>query len=135
MGEYKGDPAFNVPLILNEDNENFALESQSILLAKLPEGSELGAVAEGTYIYWITPDQQKATINGEPNIKGTSIKAQLYRYNKLNEEGAPVDQRLVSDSFYVDIDINNLPTIDLTKTRSLSNLDVVEVDKNLQIRR
>lgn len=135
MGEYKGDPAFNIPLILNEDNENFALESQSILLAKLPEGSELGAVAEGTYIYWITPEQQKATIDGEANIKGTSIKAQLYRYNKLNEEGAPVGQRLVSDSFYVDIDINNLPTIDLTKTRSLSNLDVVEVDKNLQIKR
>lgn len=135
MGEYKGDPAFNIPLILNEDNENFALESQSILLAKLPEGSELGAVAEGTYIYWITPEQQNKVIDGEPNIKGTSIKAQLYRYNKLNEEGAPVGQRLVSDSFYVDIDTKNLPTIDLTKTRSLSNLDVVEVDKNLQIRR
>ena len=57
-GEYKGDPAFNVPLVLNEDDENFAIEAQAILLAKLPEDSELGEVAEGNWLYWITPDQQ-----------------------------------------------------------------------------
>ena len=136
MGEYTGNPAFNVPLILNEDNENFALKSQSILLANLPEDSKLGDVAKGNFIYWITPQQQKELINGEENIKGKSIKAELYRYNKLNAEGAPVGQRLVSDTFLVDLptDLANLPTIDLNsnKARTLTNYDeVIEIDNTI----
>ena len=125
MGEYKGDPAFNVPLVLNENNENFSLEAQAILLATLPQGSQLGEVAEGNWIYWITPDQQAKA----ENIEGTQVKAELYRYNKLNDQGAPVGQRLVSDTFLVDIDINNLPTIDLTKaSRTLNSHDqIIEI--------
>ena len=133
MGEYTGNPAFNVPLILNEDNENFALKAQSILLANLPEDSELGDVAKGTYIYWITPVQQETLVNGEENIKGKAIKAELYRYNKLNSEGAPVGQRLVSDTFLVELpqDLAHLPTINLNsnKARALTNYDkVIKVD-------
>lgn len=131
MGEYKGDPAFNVPLVLNENNENFALKAQTILLANLPEDSQLGEVAEGNWIYWITPEQQKM----ENNIEGTKVKAELYRYNKLDSQGAPVGQRLVSDTFLYDIDINNLPTIDLNniKTRSISYAydEIVKVDSEL----
>lgn len=133
MGEYTGNPAFNVPLILNEDNENFALKAQSILLANLPEDSELGDVAKGTYIYWITPEQQETLVNGEENIKGKAIKAELYRYNKLNSEGAPVGQRLVSDTFLVELpqDLAHLPTINLNsnKARALTNYDkVIKID-------
>ncbi len=128
MGEYKGDPAFNVPLVLNENNENFALKSQAILLANLPEDAELGEVAEGNWIYWITPEQQAEV----GNIEGTKVKAELYRYNKLDTQGAPVGQRLVSDTFFVDIDVNNLPTIDLTtanaRTLTSSYNHVVEID-------
>lgn len=115
-GEYKGDPAFNVPLVLNEDDENFALKVQAILLANLPDDSELGEVAEGNWLYWITPDQQ----NENGNVKGKQIKAELYRYNKLDEQGRPVGQRLVSDTFLVDLpeDLNNLPQIDLTNSKS-----------------
>lgn len=133
MGEYTGDPAYNVPLILNEDGENFALQAQSILLANLPEDSQLGEVAEGNFIYWITPEQQENLVDGEVNIKGKAIKAELYRYNKLNSEGVPVGQRLVSDTFLVDLpeDLANLPIIDLNsnKARTLTNYDnVIEVD-------
>ena len=131
MGEYKGDPAFNVPLVLNEKNENFALQAQTILLANLPEDAQLGEVAEGNWIYWITPDQQ--AVSG--NIEGTKVKAELYRYNKLDDQGAPVGQRLVSDTFLYDIDINNLPTIDLNniKTREISYAydEVVKIDTQL----
>lgn len=127
MGEYKGDPAFNVPLVLNEDNDNFALKAQAVLLANLPEDAELGEVAEGNWIYWITPEQQ----DEKDNIKGSKVKAELYRYNKL-EQGAPVGQRLVSDTFFVDIDVDNLPTIDLTnsnvRTLTSSYNEVVEID-------
>ncbi|MDE5977515.1 MAG: M60 family metallopeptidase, partial [Turicibacter sp.] len=128
MGEYKGDPAYNVPLVLNENNENYAVKAQAILLANLPEDSQLGEVAEGNWIYWITPEQQAE----EGNIEGTKVKAELYRYNKLDEQGAPVGQRLVSDTFLYEIDLDNLPTIDLTdsKTRSLtySYDEIVEID-------
>ncbi|MBS5950526.1 MAG: M60 family metallopeptidase [Clostridium sp.] len=134
-GEYKGDPAFNIPLVFNEDDENFAREAQSILLAKLPEDSELGEVAEGKWIYWITPEQQKMIVEGEPNVKGTSIKAELYRYNKL-EGNTPIGQRLVSDTFYYDIPaLNNLPQIDLNagsaRTINDSYDEVVEINSSV----
>lgn len=128
-GEYKGDPAFNVPLVINENDENFALNAQTILLATLPENSELGEVAEGNWLYWITPEQQKE--NG--NIKGTKIKAELYRYNKLDSNNAPVGQRLVSDTFLYDLpeDLSELPSIELnnSKAKLLSSSfdEVVEV--------
>ncbi len=128
-GEYKGDPAFNVPLVINENDDNFALEAQVILLANLPENSELGEVAKGNWIYWITPEQQKES----GNIEGTKIKAELYRYNKLDSNNAPVGQRLVSDTFLYDLpeDLSQLPSIELnnSKAKLLSSSfdEVVEV--------
>lgn len=132
-GEYRGDPAFNVSLVLNENGENYALQSQAILLAELPEDAELGEVAQGTWIYWITPDQKDAIINGESNMKGSQVKAELYRYNKLDSTGAPVGQRLVSDTFLYELpsDLNNLPTIDLAGSKKRSaTTKVVEIDPN-----
>ena len=134
-GVYKGDPAFNVPLVLNENDENFAREAQAILLAKLPEDSQLGEVAEGKWIYWITPEQQNMVIEGKPNIKGSSIKAELYRYNKL-EGNTPIGQRLVSDTFYLDIPaLDNLPQIDLNSgiTRIIDNSydEVIEINSSV----
>lgn len=135
-GEYKGDPAFNVPLVINENGGNFALESQAILLANLPQDSQLGEVAEGNWIYWITPEQENKIINGESNIEGKSIKAELYRYNKLDGSGNPVGQRLVSDTFLLDLPaLGSLPSIDLNggKTRSLSSSydKVVEINNDI----
>lgn len=132
-GEYKGDPAFNVPLVINENDENFALNAQAILLATLPEDSQLGEIAEGNWLYWITPEQQKES----GNIEGTKIKAELYRYNKLDSNNAPVGQRLVSDTFLVDLpeDLSELPLIELnnSKAKVLSNSfdEVVEVGSDI----
>lgn len=139
-GEYRGNPAFNVPLLLNENDRNFALKSKAILLATLPENSELTEVAEGNWIYWIEPqDQGKVDVgNGlEENLEGTAIKAELYRYNKLNEAGAPVGQRLVSDTFLVQLpsDLNTLPEIELNSisARAISSEDktVIEITNDL----
>ena len=71
-------------------------------------------------------------INGEANIKGKAIKAELYRYNKL-VDGRPVGQRLVSDTFLVDLpsNLDDLPIIDLnsSKARRTLNYDkVIEID-------
>lgn len=135
-GEYKGDPAFNVPLVINENDKNFAIESQAILLATLPKDSPLGEVAEGNWIYWITPEQENKIINGENNIEGKAIKAELYRYNKLDGSGKPVGQRLVSDTFLLDLPaLDRLPSIDLNggKTRALSTSydKVVEINNDI----
>lgn len=132
-GEYKGDPAFNVPLVLNENDDNFALKAQAILLAELPENAELGEVAEGNWLYWITPEQQKE----EGNIEGKKIKAELYRYNKLDNTGAPIGQRLVSDTFLYELpsDLSNLPEIELNnskvRTLSESNENIIEIKSEL----
>lgn len=128
-GEYKGDPAFNVPLVINENDENFALKAQTILLANLPENSQLGEVAKGTWIYWITPEQEKEA----GNIKGRKIKAELYRYNKLDSNNAPVGQRLVSDTFLVDLpqDLNSLPSIELNSSKA--RLASEEYDEVIEI--
>lgn len=128
LGEYRGNPAFNAPLVLNENGENFALESQAILLANLPEGSELGEIAEGNYIYWITKEQEEKIIDGMNNIEGSKIKTELYRYNGLDENSRPINQRLVSDSFYVDLpsDLNDLDSIDLTSQSFTSRKSIFE---------
>ena len=125
--------AFNVPLVLNENDGNYALQSQVILLAELPDDAQLGEVAQGSWIYWITPEQEKAIINGEQNIKGSQVKAELYRYNKLDSTGAPVGQRLVSDTFLYELpsDLSKLPTIDLATSKARSSAaKVMEIDQN-----
>lgn len=133
-GEYKGDPAFNIPLVLNENGDNFALEAQAILLAEVPEGAELGEVASGSWIYWITPEQQEKLINGEANMVGKKIKAELYRFNSLDSNNKPVGQRLVSDTFYLDLpeNLDTLPEISLNSGQAKNkNKSVINIDSKL----
>ncbi len=131
-GEYKGDPAFNVPLVLNEEDENFSSEASVLLFAELPENSQLGEVAEGTWLYYITPEEQERA-----DISGTKVKAELYRYNKLGNDGEPIGQRLVSDTFLYDLpsDLKDLPEIELTssKARVLSSdsNNVVQINNDM----
>lgn len=129
-GQYKGDPAFNVPLVLNKEGENLSRFAEALLFAKLPEDAELGEVAEGTWLYYITPENQ---INGD--ITGTKVKAELYRYNKLGDNNEPIGQRLVSDTFLYDFNIKNLPEIELTnsKIRTLSDEDTSVIKINNEI--
>ena len=129
-GEYKGDPAFNVPLVLNEEDKHLSSESNVLLFAELPKDSKLGEVAKGTWLYYITPEQQKTA-----DISGRKIKAELYRYNKLGDDNEPIGQRLVSDTFLYDFDLNNLPEIELSSSnaRTLSNTsdNIVEINSNM----
>ena len=139
-GEYRGNPAFNIPLVLNENDENFAIKANTILLATLPENSELSEVAKGTWIYWIEPNNQGKVESDKgqvDNIEGTSIKAELYRYNKLDNNGAPVGQRLVSDTFLYELpsDLNTLPEIEFNSSNARAikneNTTVMEINGEL----
>lgn len=97
LGSYKGNPAYNVVMLYDEegnpvggvDSEN-VLKAEQIILANVPENGLLGEVSDGIWIYWIEPE------NGQlPDLAGKTVRAQLYRVdNALTNEG----QRLVSDA-------------------------------------
>lgn len=95
-GSYKGNPAYNVVVLYDEEgsivggvNGDNELTAHQIILARVPEEGMLGEVSNGIWIYWIEP------VEGEiPDVSG-SVRAQLYRVNDaLTNEG----QRLVSDT-------------------------------------
>ena len=109
-GEYKGNPAYNVVLLYDEnaqiiwgsDTEG-NLNAEQIILAPNPGNGLLGETESGKWIYWI--DRQYAA--KLPN----KVRAELYRVdNALTNEG----QRLVSDTLFVEIP-EKLPEISLTK--------------------
>lgn len=122
-GEYKGNPAFNIPLLI--DKNNATINGKVVLMAEVEEKQELGEVYGGKWIYWISKEDFNRISNG--------VKAELYRYNELGgtDGKTPQGQRLVSDTLYVDVtakDYNSLPTITLesnngnnAKNRTKSN--------------
>ncbi len=100
-GSYKGNPAYNVVILFDEErnivggvDEENVLKSEQIILANVPENGLLGEVSDGIWIYWIEPEQ----IPGD--LKGKKVRAQLYRVDHaLTNEG----QRLVSDTMPIRI--------------------------------
>lgn len=109
-GTYKGNPAYNV-VLLYDQNGNIVggrdadgnLKAQQVILADVPEGGEIQEVSSGTWIYWIEPKDQT-------NLNGLKVRAELYRVNNAQtNEG----QRLVSDSLYREVP-RELPDITFT---------------------
>lgn len=122
-GEYRGNPAFNVPLVLNQDEEHIADKYKGILLAEVPDNGDLKEIAEGNWIYWVEPEYAENFINNN-----TSIFAELYRTDTADaSEGG---QRLVSDTFKLNVP-TTLPEITLsTKTRN-SKVTAIDISKEL----
>ncbi len=98
-GSYKGNPAYNVVMLFDENgnvvggvDSGGRLVANQIILADDPGSGLLQDVWNGTWIYWIEPDTAA--------LKGISkVRAELYRVNDaLTNEG----ERLVSDSLFVD---------------------------------
>lgn len=98
-GSYKGNPAYNVVLLYDEDGNivggvdaEGTLTAQQIILAPDPEDGQLGEVSEGYWVYWIEPDHLDRSALPE------TVRAELYRVdNALTNEG----QRLTSDTLTV----------------------------------
>ena len=98
IGEYKGNPAYNVVMLYDENGnivggvgEDGALRAEQIILADVPEHGELGETSDGKWVYWIEPE------NLDSNKIPKNVRAELYRVdNALTNEG----QRLVSDSMF-----------------------------------
>ena len=78
--------------IVGGTNDAGELIAQQIILAPDPGNALLGEVSEGSWIYWIEPDQQF----DQP----LQVKAELYRVdNALTNAG----ERLTSDTVYVSV--------------------------------
>ena len=125
-GEYRGNPAFNVPLVLNQNEEHIADKYDGILLAEVPDNGNLEEIAEGNWIYWVEPEYVAEFMENN-----TEIFAELYRTDSADAlEGG---QRLVSDTFRIAVP-DELPEISLTsgKTRSLTsnNIKAIEIKES-----
>ena len=125
-GEYRGNPAFNVPLVLNQNEEHIADQYNGILLAEVPDNGNLEEKAEGIWIYWVEPQYASEFMKDN-----TEIFAELYRTDSADAlEGG---QRLVSDTFRIAVP-DVLPQISLTsgKTRSLTsdNVKAIEIKES-----
>ncbi len=104
MGNYKGNPAYNVVLLYDQDGNivggkgtdpegNEILNAEQMIFAGVPESGLIQDVSHGTWVYWIAPGYTLPT-----NLK--RVRAELYRVdNALTNEG----QRIVSDSLFRDM--------------------------------
>ena len=111
IGQYKGNPAYNVVLLFDESgnivggtDQEGNLVSNQIILAEVPEHGELGETSDGSWVYWIEPNAE----NGFGTLPKT-VRTELYRVdNAITNEG----QRMVSDSFALQMP-EELPKITL----------------------
>ena len=129
-GVYKGNPAFNVVLLKDTEgnivggvDSSGATKAHQIILAPKPEGDKLGDVSEGSWIYWIEPDDIPKNL---PN----QVMVELYRVDAA--EGL-TGERLVSNTLYESVP-ESLPDIEFKteSTRVLSDVKAVQPKVELE---
>ncbi len=106
VGEYKGNPAYNVVILYDQDgkivgyNENGEGMSEQIILADVPDQGELGNTSDGRWVYWISPEA----------VLPEQVRVELYR---VDDALTNAGQRLVSDSLWANVP-ETLPVITIT---------------------
>lgn len=124
-GEYRGNPAFNVPLVLNQDEEHIANNYKGILLAEVPNNGKLEDVSEGNWIYWVTPEDSEGFMTDNKEIF-----AELYRTDTADAQDK--GQRLVSNTFKIDVP-DRLPEISLSagNGKKATTQKAIEIDNKV----
>ena len=100
-GEYKGNPAYNVVLLRDKNNQ--IIGGEQIILAPTPVDGQLGNIESGRWIFFIDDKEYME------QLKGKEIKVELYR---VDDAVTNTGDRLVSDTFYVKVP-EELPEITL----------------------
>ena len=125
-GEYRGNPAFNVPLVLNQNEEHIADKYNGLLFAQIPDNGDLKEISEGNWVYWVEPEYLDHFMK-----ENKEIFAELYRTDTADaSEGG---QRLVSDTFKVTVP-EILPEITLNSNigfRASKSLITMKIDDTL----
>jgi hypothetical protein len=110
-GTYKGNPAYNVVVLYDtegnvigakDDNVN----AEQVIFADVPENGNLGETSDGTWIYYVLPDQWNSKTLA--SIKG--IRGELYRVDNATTLAG---ERIVSDTQILTLP-EELPNITLT---------------------
>lgn len=117
-GVYKGNPAYNV-VVLYDQNGNIvggeegdgSLNANQVILADVPDTGNIQDVSDGSWVYWIEPEHM-IDLNGLEKVR-----AELYRVDDAQtNEG----QRLVSDSKFESMPAKamaDMPEIQLTSSQ------------------
>lgn len=106
-GSYKGNPAFNVVVLYDQDGNMVVSNNKAehVILANVPDTGNIQDVNAGSWVYWIDP-------SGVDLTKLKKVRAELYRVDDaMTNEG----QRLVSDSLFAEMP-GTLPEITLTQS-------------------
>lgn len=133
-GEYKGDPAYNVVLL--EDQDGNVLDGQQIVLAPDPEDGMLGAVSDGQWIFWMEnkdkTDDQGASYNEFNQLQSVEkVQAVLYRVQNAQTMAG---QRVTSTSLTM-TKPDSMPDVTLegSKIPSVVGLNAAEVVSSYKV--
>lgn len=75
-GTYKGDPAYSVVLL--KDQNGKILSGDQVIMAKTTETGYLGQTSDGSYLYWLVDPVTEEPLKELPDGV-TAVKAELYR--------------------------------------------------------
>ncbi len=106
-GTYKGDPAYSV-VLLKDQNGNI-LSGDQVILAETTKEGYLGNTSDGSYLYWLVDPDTKQTLKAIPEGL-TAVKAELYRVMDANNM---TDERLTSTSLTYTLPTGELPVVEI----------------------
>lgn len=110
-GRYKGNPAYNMVLLYDASgsavggkDSTGAIVADQLILAPDPKDGQLGEITEGTWIYYIRPEDQNSLTLPD------KVRAELYRTQDAQTNDK---DRLVSDTKLISVP-ESLPEITIT---------------------
>lgn len=118
-GTYKGNPAYNVVLLWDEEgnivggaDEEGTVYAEQIIFAPQPSG-KLTDISEGHWVYYIAPEHVESA---KAALAGHKVRAELYRVdNALTNEG----ERLVSSTTFVTVP-EEIPNLQLSTGQAMA---------------
>ncbi|MBT9778232.1 hypothetical protein GPL15_17170 [Clostridium sp. MCC353] len=118
-GSYRGNPAYNAVLLFDENgdivggsDENGYVKAAQMIFAEVPEHGELGETSDGTWVYYIEPEDL------ERMQMPSYVRAELSRVDNAHTNKG---ERLVSDTVFIPIP-EVLPEITIRPSAGAANI-------------